>query len=95
MYHFDWPVLLKYIWPPSAFQDPLIRAGLIATIVVSIVPSTRRCAGTFCGFGKMSKFPIFRWVSEVYIWYFRGTPSAGSDGIAIFWFRRFAHLQFS
>jgi polar amino acid transport system permease protein len=75
MYHFDWPVLLKYIWPPSAFQDPLIRAGLIATIVVSIVAQVLGVLlGLFAALGKMSKFPIFRWISEVYIWYFRGTP---------------------
>ncbi len=75
MYHFDWTVFLKYIWPPSAFQDPLIRAGLIATVVVSIVAQVLGVVlGLFAALGKMSKFPIFRWISEAYIWYFRGTP---------------------
>ena len=75
MYHFDWPVFLKYIWPPTAFQDPLIRNGLIATIVVSIVAQALGVVlGLFAALGKMSKFAIFRWIAEVYIWYFRGTP---------------------
>lgn len=75
MYHFDWPLLLKYIWPPSALQDPLIRNGLIATVVVSVVAQALGVVlGLFAALGKMSKFPLFRWIAEIYIWYFRGTP---------------------
>lgn len=75
MYNFDWPVFLKYIWPPTAFQDPLIRAGLIATVVVSIVAQAFGVVlGLFAALGKMSRFPIFKWLAEAYIWYFRGTP---------------------
>lgn len=75
MYHFDWSLLFKYIWPPSAFHDPLIRNGLIVTIVVSIVAQAIGVIlGLFVALGKMSKFPLFRWLSEIYIWYFRGTP---------------------
>jgi len=75
MYHFDWQVFLKYIWPPSAFQDPLIRNGLIVTVVVSVVAQALGVVlGLFAALGKMSKFPLFRWISEIYIWYFRGTP---------------------
>ncbi len=75
MYHFDWPLFLQYIWPPSAFHDPLIRNGLIVTIVVSIVAQALGVIlGLFIALGKMSKFPLFRWLAEAYIWYFRGTP---------------------
>jgi polar amino acid transport system permease protein len=75
MYHFDWPLFFQYIWPPSAFQDPLIRNGLIVTVVVSIVAQALGVLlGLFAALGKMSKFPFFRWASEIYIWYFRGTP---------------------
>ena len=75
MYHFDWPVFLKYIWPPTALQDPLIRNGLFATIAVSVIAQALGVLlGLFAALGKMSKFPLFRWVAEVYIWYFRGTP---------------------
>jgi polar amino acid transport system permease protein len=75
MYHFDWPLFLQYIWPPSAFQDPLIRTGLIVTIVVSIVAQLLGVIlGLFAALGKMSKITAFRWFAEIYIWYFRGTP---------------------
>jgi polar amino acid transport system permease protein len=75
MYHFDWPLFIQYIWPPSAFQDPLIRNGLIATVVVSIVAQALGVLlGLFAALGKMSKFIVFRWASEIYVWYFRGTP---------------------
>src|ERR1700690_842535 len=75
MYHFDWQIFFKYIWPPTAFQDPLIRNGVIVTIVVSgVAQALGVILGLFAALGKMSKFPVFRWLAEVYIWYFRGTP---------------------
>ena len=75
MYHFDWVVFWNYIWPPSAFQNPLICNGLIATILVSIIAQALGVIlGLIAALGKMSKFAAFRWLSEVYIWYFRGTP---------------------
>ncbi len=75
MYHFDWPLFFKYIWPPSAFQDPLIRNGLIVTVLVSVIAQVLGVVlGLFAALGKMSKFAAFRWIAEIYIWYFRGTP---------------------
>ncbi len=75
MYHFDWPIFFQYIWPPSAFQDPLVRTGLIVTVAVSIIAQALGVLlGLFAALGKMSKFPAFRWASDIYIWYFRGTP---------------------
>jgi polar amino acid transport system permease protein len=75
MYHFDWDLLWKYLWPPTAFQDPLIRNGLIVTIVVSVIAQSLGVVlGLFAALGKMSKFPLFRVLAETYIWYFRGTP---------------------
>jgi polar amino acid transport system permease protein len=75
MYHFDWAVFWKYLWPLTALQDPLIRNGLIATIVVSIVAQAMGVIfGLFAALGKMSRFLPFRLLAEAYIWYFRGTP---------------------
>ncbi len=75
MYHFDWSLFFKYIWPPTAFHDPLIRNGLIVTILVSVIAQLLGVIlGLFVALGKMSKFPVFRWLAEIYIWYFRGTP---------------------
>jgi polar amino acid transport system permease protein len=75
MYHFDWPLFWQYIWPPTAFQDPLIRSGLIVTIVVSVVAQLLGVIlGLFAALGKLSKLGILRAIAEAYIWYFRGTP---------------------
>ena len=85
MYHFDWIVFWNYIWPPSAFQNPLIRNGLIATILVSIIAQALGVIlGLIAALGKMSKFAAFRWLSEVYIWYFRGTPLLVQMSLIIF-----------
>ena len=75
MYHFDWLLFWSYIWPPTAFQDPLLRTGLVVTIVVSIIAQALGVLfGLFAALGKVSKFAVFRWLAEGYIWYFRGTP---------------------
>jgi polar amino acid transport system permease protein len=75
MYHFDWAVFWNYVWPLTAFQNPLIRNGLIVTILVSIIAQAMGVIfGLLAALGKMSKFPLFRWLAEAYIWYFRGTP---------------------
>ncbi len=75
MYNFDWPLFLHYINPISGLQDPLIRSGLIATIVVSIIAQLLGVIlGLFAALGKMSKIAPLRWLADLYIWYFRGTP---------------------
>jgi polar amino acid transport system permease protein len=75
MYNFDWQTFWKYVWPGTALLNPLIRYGLIVTIVVSIVAQLMGVVlGLFAALGKMSKVPFIRWLADAYIWYFRGTP---------------------
>jgi len=75
MYYFDWPLFWKYLWPATALADPLIRNGLLVTIVVSVVAQAMGVIlGLFAALGKMSRLPPLRWISDAYIWYFRGTP---------------------
>jgi polar amino acid transport system permease protein len=75
MYFFDWAVFWNYLWPGTALANPLIRDGLIVTVVVSIIAQLLGVVlGLFAALGKMSKFFLFRWLAEAYIWYFRGTP---------------------
>jgi polar amino acid transport system permease protein len=75
MYHFDWAVFWKYLWPGTALQDPLIRNGLAVTIVVSVLAQLLGVIlGLFAALGKMSKFYPLRFISDIYILYFRGTP---------------------
>ncbi|MGD0708330.1 MAG: amino acid ABC transporter permease [Anaerolineaceae bacterium] len=75
MYHFDWVLFWKYLWPVTAFQNPLIRNGLIVTIVVSIIAQAMGVIlGLFAALAKMSKFAPLRWLQQAYVWFFRGTP---------------------
>ncbi len=75
MYYFDWTIFFRYINPITALANPLIRNGLVATIVVSVVAQLMGVIlGLFAALGKMSKFSPFRWLADIYIWYFRGTP---------------------
>ena len=75
MYHFDWAIFWQYLWPGTALQNPLIRYGLIATILCSILAqAVGVLLGLAAALGKMSKFALFRWIADFYIWWFRGTP---------------------
>jgi polar amino acid transport system permease protein len=75
MYHFDWTIFWQYLLPWTALANPLIRNGLIATVVVSVVAQVLGVIfGLFAALGKMSKIPPLRWIADGYIWYFRGTP---------------------
>lgn len=75
MYHFDWALFWKYLWPVTALQNPLVRNGLIATISVSIIAQVMGVVlGLFAALGKMSKVAPLRWLADTYIWFFRGTP---------------------
>ena len=75
MYHFDWPLFWQYLWPGTALVNPLIRNGLLVTIVVSVIAQALGVIlGLFAALGKMSKIPPVRWLADAYIWYFRGTP---------------------
>jgi polar amino acid transport system permease protein len=75
VYHFDWQIFWQYLWPPTAFQNPLIRNGLIATIVMSVIAqAVGVILGLFAALAKMSKFAPLRSIADAYIWYFRGTP---------------------
>jgi polar amino acid transport system permease protein len=75
VYFFDWQTFWNYLWPVTALQNPLIRNGLIVTVVVSIIAqAVGVILGLFAALGKMTKFAPLRWVSDAYIWYFRGTP---------------------
>ena len=67
MYHFDWPLFWKYLWPGTALANPLIRNGLIVTIVVSVIAQALGVIlGLFAALGKMSKFTPFRWLGVAY-----------------------------
>lgn len=75
MYFFDWNTFWTYVWPATALQNPLIRNGLMVTVVVSVVAQAAGVLlGLFAALAKMTKIKPLHWVTDAYIWYFRGTP---------------------
>jgi polar amino acid transport system permease protein len=67
MYHFDWEIFWKYLNPATALIDPLIRNGLIVTIVVSILAQLLGVIlGLFAALGKTSKFMPFKFLMNTF-----------------------------
>ena len=74
MYHFDWVLFWKYLWPVTAFQNPLIRNGLIVTLVVSVIAQAMGVIlGLLPRWPKCKNRPSALAATSVYL-VFRGTP---------------------
>jgi polar amino acid transport system permease protein len=72
---FDWSVFWHYLWPPTAFQDPVIRNGLIVTIVMAVAAMALGIMiGVVTGLGQSSRIAPVKILCKTYILYFRGTP---------------------
>ena len=70
-FHFEWDLFINSILQP----DDQIKAGLVLTVVVSIAAQLIGVVlGIFAALGKMSKVRPIRWLANVYVWIFRGTP---------------------
>jgi polar amino acid transport system permease protein len=94
MYHFDWPLFWQYLWPGTALANPLIRNGLIVTIMVSIIAQALGVIlGLFAALGKMSKFAPFRWLGVAYpgvpllVWMSEFNPIRWISDAYIWYFR--------
>ena len=75
-YSFNWPVFWHYVWPLSAFSDPLIRGGLVVTIYMAVLAEALGIVlGVFGALGQMSRFRAVRYLISAYLLYFRGTPA--------------------
>jgi len=75
-YSFDWHVFWHYLWPPSAFKDPLIEHGLIVTIYMAALAQTLGVIlGVLGALGQMSRLRAVRGLVATYLLYFRGTPA--------------------
>jgi polar amino acid transport system permease protein len=70
-YHYQWNLFFDSIFRP----DQQILNGLFLTVVISIISQFIGVVlGVFAALGKMSKVLPIRWLANVYIWFFRGTP---------------------
>ena len=76
--NFGWAVVWEYM-----FADPILR-GLVITIELTILSMVIGVIlGIILAVMKLSANPIVRGASEIYIWFFRGTPLLVQ---VIFWF---------
>jgi polar amino acid transport system permease protein len=72
---FHWDTFWNYLWPLTAFQNPLIANGIVVTIGMSITAQAIGVVlGLFAALGQMSRRRVIRAGVAVYITYFRGTP---------------------
>ncbi len=72
---FQWDIFGHYLWPPTAFQDPLIRTGFVVTIYMAVLAQVLGVVlGVIAALMRMSHVHVVRWIAGLYILYFRGTP---------------------
>lgn len=75
MYQFDWQIFWSYVWPPTAFKNPLIANGFFVTVYMAVLAQT---IGTVLGglgaVMQLSRHRAVRWMVSAYVIWFRGTP---------------------
>jgi len=65
----------QFFWDSLFRPSPAIVNGLGLTLGISVVAQFLGVIlGVFAAMGKMARFRPFRWVANIYIWIFRGTP---------------------
>ena len=68
---FKWDYFTDVLLRP----DDRIRFGIWLTLSISVVSQTIGVIlGTLAALAKMSKVGPFRWIANLYVWLFRGTP---------------------
>jgi polar amino acid transport system permease protein len=69
--HLNWNYFFDSVFRP----DSQIQFGLWLTVSIAITSQLIGVTlGTFAALAKMAKFRPFRWIANLYIWFFRGTP---------------------
>jgi polar amino acid transport system permease protein len=67
---YRWSVYLEYL-----FNERVIKVGVLNTLQLTIYSMVLAIAlGVVLAVMRLSPNPVFRWVSWVYLWIFRGTP---------------------
>jgi len=70
-YKYNWDIVVNSIIHP----DRLILNGLWLTVSISVVSQLIGVVlGVMGAVGKISRLRPVRWISSVYVWFFRGTP---------------------
>lgn len=70
-YQYDWNILVDSIIRP----DRLILSGVWLTLSISVMSQVIGVVlGVFGALGRMSRIKPIRWIANLYVWFFRGTP---------------------
>jgi polar amino acid transport system permease protein len=70
-YQYRWNLFFKSIFSPDSF----ILSGLWLTVSIAVTSQIIGVIlGVFGALGKMARARPIRWLSNVYVWFFRGTP---------------------
>jgi polar amino acid transport system permease protein len=70
-FQFDWEFFFDFVFTPSE----ALLGGLAITIYASIIAQLMGVIlGTLSALAGMSRVRLFRGISGVYVWFFRGTP---------------------
>src|SRR2546425_8070114 len=70
-YQYDWSIFFDSVFQPDRF----ILFGVLLTLSISVVSQTIGVIlGVFGALGRMARFPLLRWLANLYVWFFRGTP---------------------
>jgi polar amino acid transport system permease protein len=70
-YQYDWNILVDSIIRP----DRLILSGVWLTLSISVMSQVIGVVlGVFGALGRMSRIMPIRWIANLYVWFFRGTP---------------------
>ena len=70
-YQYNWSIFFDSLFRP----DPRIIRGLFLTISIAVTAQIIGVVlGIFGALGRMSRVRPVRWVANIYVWIFRGTP---------------------
>ncbi|MGE4520207.1 MAG: amino acid ABC transporter permease [Desulfobacteraceae bacterium] len=74
-YKFDWSVIFSVNQTYGEHFGLSLLNGLKLTFKISVISSViALCLGTFFGLGRLSAFKPLKWLSTVYVEFFRNTP---------------------
>jgi len=70
-YQYDWSIFFNSIFRPDGF----ILAGVWLTLSISVISQVIGIVlGIFGALGKTARLLPARWLANLYVWFFRGTP---------------------
>jgi polar amino acid transport system permease protein len=70
-YQYNWSIFFDSLFAP----DPRIIHGLLLTVSIAVTSQLIGVVlGIFGALGRLSRVRALRWLANVYVWVFRGTP---------------------